>query len=292
MPPRAKKKAKLVTEIPPSEKNDDDTEAKALSGAAAFSVTVLENLVCPITHQLFVEPCIAEDGNMYEKAAISNWLDFKETSPLTNKNMGRTLVKSPPMTRALIESAIERKIVDAAAASTWHLECAKAEAIAPRSPDSQIISIEEHLRRAEEFSRTRPSSKEIKVMREALKLKPEWDDLSSKKRALIEKSPESISRAVAALLGSEQKLREWRELREGESKICIIDDAEELKRLCERKAPGAKVHVHWIVEMKELCGKVFVVKENLFDARAYTFDDADDDGDWIIPFDACHLVAY
>ena len=87
MPPRAKKKAKLVTEIPPSEKNDDDTEAKALSGAAAFSVTVLENLVCPITHQLFVDPYIAEDGRLYEKAAISKWLNSEKRSPVTNEPM-------------------------------------------------------------------------------------------------------------------------------------------------------------------------------------------------------------
>ena len=87
MPPRAKKKAKLVTEIPPSEKNDDDTEAKALSGAAAFSVTVLENLVCPITHQLFVDPYMAADGRLYEKEPLQKWLNKSKTSPVTNEPM-------------------------------------------------------------------------------------------------------------------------------------------------------------------------------------------------------------
>ena len=47
--------------------------------------------------------------------------------------------------------------------------------------------------------------------------------------------------------------------------------------------------------MKGLCGKVFVVKGNRLQLRAYTIDDVDDDGDleeWCIPFDACRVVVY
>ena len=288
MAPQGQKRARL-------DEGDEGTEAEVDNGgAAAFSKAVVQNLVCPITHQLFVDPYIAEDGHMYEKAAISNWLESKKRSPLTNENMGTTLVKSPPMTRALIESAIERKIVDAAAASTWHLECAKVEAIKPRSPGSQILSIKEHLRRAEEILST---SEEIKVMRDATVLRSEMDDwvlkmqartedLEKKQQALLEKSPETVSEAVAAILESEQKISESQELREKKSVIRIIDDAEEFERLCKES-----VLCSWDDEMERFCGRVFIVQSdhgNICDI---------DDGSacnltWSIPIDACSLVAY
>ena len=69
MTTRAQKKAKHG-------KGDEGTEAKIDKGEA-FSESVLQNLYCPITHQLFVDPHTAEDGNVYEKAAIECWLTSK-----------------------------------------------------------------------------------------------------------------------------------------------------------------------------------------------------------------------
>ena len=81
MAPQGQKRAR-------QDEGDEGTEAEVDNGgAAAFSKAVVQNLVCPITHQLFVEPCIAEDGNMYEKAAISKWFDSKKRSPVTNEPM-------------------------------------------------------------------------------------------------------------------------------------------------------------------------------------------------------------
>jgi hypothetical protein len=49
-------------------------------------------LVCPITQELFSEPVMAGDGHTYERTAIENWFQIKKTSPhtnlvLTNKNL-------------------------------------------------------------------------------------------------------------------------------------------------------------------------------------------------------------
>ncbi len=68
-------------------------------------------LVCPITFSLPVDPVIAEDGNVYERSAIEEWLKQQRKSPVTNlamgvkllpalrvKNMIRTMVSSGTLT--------------------------------------------------------------------------------------------------------------------------------------------------------------------------------------------------
>ena len=48
-------------------------------------------LMCPIRHELPIEPVVAEDGRIYEKAAIEGWLSRKHKSPMTNLAMGTHL---------------------------------------------------------------------------------------------------------------------------------------------------------------------------------------------------------
>lgn len=44
-----------------------------------------ENLTCPITQQLFRDPVLAEDGHLYERAAITRWINEHGTSPFTRQ---------------------------------------------------------------------------------------------------------------------------------------------------------------------------------------------------------------
>eukprot|EP00730_Choanoeca_flexa_P003016 TRINITY_DN11260_c0_g6_i1.p1 TRINITY_DN11260_c0_g6~~TRINITY_DN11260_c0_g6_i1.p1 ORF type:complete len:717 (+),score=119.59 TRINITY_DN11260_c0_g6_i1:254-2152(+) len=50
-----------------------------------------EQLYCPITMQLMEDPVMAEDGHVYERDAIANWLEKKGTSPMTQAAMGDRL---------------------------------------------------------------------------------------------------------------------------------------------------------------------------------------------------------
>lgn len=50
------------------------------------------NIICPITKQIFLEPALADDGNVYEKDAIEEWLRNKLTSPLTRQKMSDRVV--------------------------------------------------------------------------------------------------------------------------------------------------------------------------------------------------------
>ncbi len=44
-------------------------------------------LICPITLELFDDPVIAEDGNTYERKAITEWITRHGTSPITKKSL-------------------------------------------------------------------------------------------------------------------------------------------------------------------------------------------------------------
>lgn len=46
--------------------------------------TVPEELICPITGEIFVDPVMTCDGHTYERTAIEAWLIKKKTSPVTN----------------------------------------------------------------------------------------------------------------------------------------------------------------------------------------------------------------
>ena len=45
----------------------------------------LEDIICPISHQIFCNPVVADDGITYEEDEIKHWMKEKKTSPLTGK---------------------------------------------------------------------------------------------------------------------------------------------------------------------------------------------------------------
>lgn len=61
-------------------------------------------LMCPITHERFVQPMICSDGNTYEYYAIQQWFDYgNTTSPLTGL---------PLPNRILVPNIIVKQIVE------------------------------------------------------------------------------------------------------------------------------------------------------------------------------------
>src|SRR5436853_6188817 len=49
----------------------------------AHGIHIPEDLLCPITGQIIVNPVSAADGRIYEKAALLKWTSKKNTSPIT-----------------------------------------------------------------------------------------------------------------------------------------------------------------------------------------------------------------
>jgi TPR repeat protein len=95
---------------------------------SAFEEAFAE-LVCPITFSLPVDPVIAEDGKVYERSAIEEWLEKQHKSPVTNLAMGSKLLPAlqvKNMIRTMVTSgALTGDKVDA-----WKLKLEEEEEVA------------------------------------------------------------------------------------------------------------------------------------------------------------------
>ena len=65
----------------------------------------LTHLVCAITQELPLDPVTAEDGNIYERSAIEEWLSRQQKSPMTNQPMGTKLLPAFQI-RSMIETMV------------------------------------------------------------------------------------------------------------------------------------------------------------------------------------------
>lgn len=66
------------------------------------------DFLCPITHEIMVEPVICSDGFTYERRAISEWfMAGKYTSPMTNEPLVTTAFKMNNELRNAIRSFLD-----------------------------------------------------------------------------------------------------------------------------------------------------------------------------------------
>jgi hypothetical protein len=89
----------------------------------------MNEFLCPITFSLPVDPVIAEDGKVYERSAIEEWLKQQLKSPVTNLAMGTKLLPAlqvKNMIRVMVTSgALTGDKVDA-----WKLKLEEEEEVA------------------------------------------------------------------------------------------------------------------------------------------------------------------
>ena len=96
---------------------EDASPEKGQNVAAAIA----KEFICPITHELPIEPVTAEDGKVYERAAIELWFETKEgdpTSPMTGAVIGTELIPAPHIRKA-IEAHIESGAIKGKIAEAW-----------------------------------------------------------------------------------------------------------------------------------------------------------------------------
>lgn len=81
-----------------------------------------DDFICPINLNLPVDPVVAEDGNVYERQAIEDYIKSMEgkeiTSPLTRQKMGNKLTPAL-QTRNAIETLVENGAITGDAAEDW-----------------------------------------------------------------------------------------------------------------------------------------------------------------------------
>jgi len=92
---------------------------KALEEAA-------DEFVCPITQELPVDPVIAEDGRVYERSALSSWIEqrtrqeAKIKSPVTNEPMGAKLLPAVQV-RNLIKGMVTSGALTGPKVDAWKM---------------------------------------------------------------------------------------------------------------------------------------------------------------------------
>jgi len=96
----------------------DDTYEQAAKRARTVVNDVAEEWLCPITRELPVDPVLAEDGKIYERAAVEKWCREHKRSPSTGSAMGTRLVASPQVRNSL-EKLVQSGLVDPDKASSW-----------------------------------------------------------------------------------------------------------------------------------------------------------------------------
>ena len=80
--------------------------------------TIADEVVCPITQHLIVDPVIACDGKVYERASINKWLKKHDRSPMTGNQMEDTLTPALHV-RSIIEALIASNAIDADMVKAW-----------------------------------------------------------------------------------------------------------------------------------------------------------------------------
>jgi hypothetical protein len=96
----------------------------------------MNEFLCPITFSLPVDPVTAEDGKVYERSAIEEWLKQQRKSPVTNLAMGTRLLPAlqvKNMIRMMVTSgALTGDKVDA-----WKLKLEEEEEVAEMLRDAE-----------------------------------------------------------------------------------------------------------------------------------------------------------
>ena len=95
---------------------------------SAFEEAFAE-LVCPITFSLPVDPVTAEDGKVYERSAIEEWLKKKRKSPVTNLAMGTKLLPALQV-KSMIRTMVASGALTGDKVDAWKLKLEEEEKVA------------------------------------------------------------------------------------------------------------------------------------------------------------------
>lgn len=237
---------------------------------------IVSSLTCAISHEPIAHPVLAEDGHLYEKADIKQWLAKEKRSPRTNKPMGTRLVESINA-RDIVEKAVNAGLVEDEAAASWHIKTGKLKAQA-ELPGGACGAMR-HFQAAFKLN----PSPTAEVLMEAADLRHRVDCFL-KRAADVDVDVSSLGLARKSLNG-ENVMTEWRPLTPGVSRLRIIDDLQEFEYLCNRPAPGAEAEVMYCEDMECMRGATFTLDANNEAGKSYELND------YTIPFDACILVS-
>ena len=113
-------KRKLPTTGPKGELEqrlrDADEQAKKKIKTTMDSIA--DEYLCPITQELPIDPVMAEDGRIYERSAIMEWLGRNRQSPITREPMGTKLIRSTQV-RNMNENLVKSGAIEGDKVNAW-----------------------------------------------------------------------------------------------------------------------------------------------------------------------------
>ncbi len=75
---------------------------------STHNIEIPYEFLCPITKDIMTNPCIAEDGHSYQIEALIEWLKRSRRSPITNLDMGPTIIKNIQLEQLITKWIEER----------------------------------------------------------------------------------------------------------------------------------------------------------------------------------------
>ena len=82
---------------------------------ASAAAAVPDEYICPITAEIMTDPVTTLDGFTYERAAITEWLRTKDTSPKTGATLESTTLYPNLSLRSVIRNFTEARAAAAGA---------------------------------------------------------------------------------------------------------------------------------------------------------------------------------
>ena len=76
---------------------------------ASEAAAVPDDFICPITSEIMTDPVSTLDGFTYERAAITEWLRTKDTSPKTGAKLQSTMLFPNHSLRSVIHAFTEER---------------------------------------------------------------------------------------------------------------------------------------------------------------------------------------
>lgn len=233
--------------------------------ACAVIAKIIDAHRCPITHQLLVDPVTAEDGHVYERDALKQWLTGQDRSPVTNRVMS-SAVYPTIAARQTVSGLADAGLLDDD--TLLHLLTARGRARATRTeaPGPDLDGALADLQRARSLSKTAAGRDDVDVYLQTVEWMRAGVKLFTQAKAHEGDEFKRWLGEVGCVVGSAvssrlmRRMTEWIPLAEG-TRVRVIDDAAELTRLCERPPPGAKEKVRWNEDMSSFLGQVCIIRK-------------------------------
>lgn len=117
-----KRTLRCTTTMPPSKRAAPDLATDEANRYKSAMDSIADEYVCPITSELPLDPVVAEDGKIYERAAIEEYIRTRGAadlnSPMTNMPMGTRLTASTQV-RNTIETLVRSGAISGDKAESW-----------------------------------------------------------------------------------------------------------------------------------------------------------------------------